>query len=186
MKRLLVLAVAAAALAALPGCSEPDGRVADMAQQMTHEQSQQNQRIAEGSKAIAQGSQQLVEQDAKARRELVGLQQDLRKDQADIGKQRDHLEEERQVIAGQRVQESRVGALCVGFAIILVCLAPLVLAGMSLIGLWKSPTREEEREVLVEELTVWLGQEEPPGSASLAAQTSRALGLPEEGPPSQP
>lgn len=50
MKRLLVLAVVAAALAALPGCAEPDGRVADMAQQVTHEQAQQNQRIAEGSR----------------------------------------------------------------------------------------------------------------------------------------
>ena len=129
MKRLLVLAVVAAALAALPGCAEHDGRVADMAQQVAHEQAQQNQRIAEGSKAIAEGSQQLVEHAAKARRELVGLQKDLRKDQADIGKQRDHLEEERQVIAGQRVQESRAGALCVGFAIILVCLAPLILGG---------------------------------------------------------
>ena len=87
MKRLLALAAAAvAALAALPGCDEPDGRVADMAQQVTHEQAQQNQRIAEGSKAVAEGSQQLVEHDAKARRELVGLQQDLRKDQAEIGK----------------------------------------------------------------------------------------------------
>lgn len=184
--RHLVLGAVGAVLAALPGCSEPDSRVADMAQQMTHEQSEQNERIAEASRAVAEGSKRLVENDAKARRELVGLQQDLRKDQAEIGVQRDHLEEERHVIAGQRVQESRAGALCVGFAIILVCLAPLVLAGMSLIGLWKSPTSEEEREVLVEELTVWLGQEVPPGSVSLAAQTSRALGLPEEGPPSQP
>src|SRR6185436_3606763 len=166
MKRLHVLVVAAA-LVALPGCAEPDGRVADMAQRVTHEQAQQNQRIAEGSKALAEGSQQLVEHDAKARRELVGLQQDLRKDQAEIGKQRDKLELERQGIAGERLQESRAGAICIGFAIILVCLAPLVLAGMSLIGLWKSPTREEEREVLVEELTVLLGQELPPGSPCL-------------------
>ena len=186
MKRLLVLAVVAAALAVLPGCNEPDGRVADMAQQMTREQGQQNQRVAEGSRAVAEGSKELVAADAQARRELVGLQQDLRKDQADIGKQRDHLEEERIVIAGQRVQESRAGALCAGFAIILVCLAPLVLAGMSLIGLWKSPTREEEREILVEELTAWLGQSAPQEPVSLPSQPSGAVGLPEEVPPIQP
>ena len=91
MKRLLVLGAVGAALAALPGCAEPDGRVADMAQQVTHEQAQQNQRIAEGSKAVAEGSQQLVEHDAKARRELVGLQQDLRKDQAEIDRYWDKL-----------------------------------------------------------------------------------------------
>ena len=180
MKRLLALAAVGAGLAALPGCDEPNGRVADMAQQVTHEQAQQNQRIAEGSRAVAEGSKQLVEADAKARRELVGLQQDLRKDQAEIGKQRDKLEQERQSIAGERVQESRAGALCVGFAIILVCLAPLVLAGMSLIGLWKSPTREEEREVLVEELIVLLGQELPPGSPCLPSHPSRPIGLPAE------
>ena len=183
MKRLLVLGAVVVALAVLPGCDEPDGRVADMAQQVTHEQAQQNQRVAEGSRAVAEGSKQLVEADAKARRELVGLQQDLRKDQAEVGKQRDKLEQERQSIAGERVQESRAGALCVGFAIVLVCLAPLVLAGLSLVGLWRSPTREEEREVLVEELTVLLGQELPPGSPSPPAQTSRAIGLPAEEPP---
>jgi hypothetical protein len=182
MKRLPVLGAVVAALAALPGCAEPDGRVADMARQVTHEQAQQNQRIAEGSKAVAEGSRQLVEHDAKARREIVGLQQDLRKDQAEIGKQRDHLERERQAIAGQRVQESRAGVLCVGVVIILVCLAPLVLAGISLIGLWRSPTREEEREVLVEELAAWLGQEAPSDSLTLPAHTSRAIGLPAEEP----
>jgi hypothetical protein len=154
-----------------------------LAEQVTHEQAEQNQRMVEGSKAVAEGSKQLVEHDAKARRELVQLQQDLRQDQMAVSEQRDQLENERKVIANQRVQESQAGALFVGLAIILACLAPLVLAGMSLLGLWKAPTQDEEREVLVEEMTSWLGQEVPPGSA-LAAQTSRSLGLPEEGPSS--
>ena len=179
MKNLRVLAVVAAVLAVLPGCNKPDGRVADMAQQVTHEQAEQNQRVAEGSKAVAEGSKQLVEHDAKARREIVQLQQDLRQDQTEVGNQRDKLEDERKLIAGQRVQESRAGALCVGFAIILVCLAPLVLAGMSLIGLWKSSTREEEREVLVEELTVWLGQDVGPDVPSLPEDSPRSLAPPE-------
>lgn len=185
MKHLLVLAVVVAALAVLPGCGSPDGRVADLAEQVTHEQAEQNQRMVEGSKAVAEGSKQLVEHDAKARRELVQLQQDLRQDQIAVSEQRDQLENERKVIAGQRVQESKTGALFVGLAIVLACLAPLVLAGMSLIGLWKSPTREEEREILVEEVANWLAQEGPPGSA-LTAQNSRSLGLPEESPSSQP
>jgi TolA-binding protein len=185
MKHLLVLAVVVVALAVLTGCGSPDGRMADLAEQVTHEQSEQNQRMVEGSKAVAEGSQQLVAHDAKARREIVQLQQDLRQDQTEVARQRDQLEEERKTIAGQRIQESKTGALFVGLAIILACLAPLVLAGMSLLGLWKSPTHDEEREVLVEELTSWLGQEVPPGSA-LVSQTSRSLGLPEESPSSQP
>ena len=181
MKPLLALAAVAAALVALPGCDKPDDRVADMAQQVTREQSEQNQRMVEGSKAIAEGSQQLVEHDAKARREIVQLQQDLRQDQTEVARQRDQLEAERKVIAGHRVQESAAGALCVGMAIILVCLAPLVLAGMSLLGLWKSPTQEEEREVLTEELTVWLGHQVDPEAQALPTGSPRSLAPPGTG-----
>jgi hypothetical protein len=181
MKHFLVLGVAAAALAALPGCSEPNGRVADMAEQMTHEQSAQNQRVAEGSRAVAEGSKQLVEHDAKARREIVQLQQDLRQDQTEVARQRDQLEGDRKAIAGQRVQESAAGGICVGFAIILVCLAPLVLAGASLLGLWRSPTPEEEGGILIDELTYCLVQEAEPEPPALPESASRSLGPPDAG-----
>ena len=181
MHRLLVLVAGVAALAALPGCSEPDGRVADMAQQMTHEQSAQNQRIAEGSKAIAEGGRQLVENDAKARKEMIELQQDLRQDQTEVARQRDQLEAERKTIAGQRVQESAAGGICVGFAIILVCLAPLVLAGASLLGLWRSPTPEEEGGILIDELTYSLAQEAEPEPPAIPESASRSLAPPDAG-----
>ena len=181
MKCLLVLVVGVAALAVLPGCNEPDGRVADMAQQVTHEQSQQNQRIAEGSRAVAEGSKQLVEADAKARRELVQLQQDLRQDQTEVGKQRDQLEAERKTIAGQRVQESAAGGICFALAVILVCLAPLFLAAASLLGLWRSPTPEEEGGILIDELTNSLVQEAEPKPPALPESASRSLGPPDAG-----
>ena len=185
MNRLLVLVViAAAALAVLPGCDKPDCRVADMAQQVTHEQAEQNHRIAEGSRAIAEGSQQLVENDAKARRELIGLQRDLQQDQSAVTRERDKLEAERKAIASERVEASKAGVFFVGLAIILVCLSPLILAGISLLGLWHSPTREEEREVLVEELAKCLGPDGPRGFYGLSSDTSRAIGLPGEGPSS--
>ena len=181
MKHLLVLAVVAAALAVLPGCNEPDGRVADMAQQVTHEQAEQNQRMVEGSKAIAEGSKQLVEHDAKARREIVQLQQDLRQDQTEVARQRDQLEGERKTIAGQRVQESAAGGICFALAIILVCLAPLVLAGASLLGLWRSPTPEEEGGILIDELTYSLAQEAEPEPPALPESASRSLTPPNAG-----
>ncbi len=183
MKRQLVLVVAAAAIVALPGCDSPDDRVSDMARQTTHEQAQQNQRIAEGSKAIAEGSKQLVEADANARRDVIELQQDLRADQAEVGKQRDKLEAERKLIAGQRVQESQAGALCVGFAIILVCLAPLVLAACSLLGLWRGPTAEEEGGILIEELTYSLVQDSALDSPALPESPPRGMVPPDAVPP---
>ncbi len=185
MNRILVLAVVVVALVALPGCSEPDGRVADMAQQVTHEQAQQNQRIAEGSRAVAEGSKQLVEADAKARGELIGLQRDLQQDQSAVAHERDKLEGERQAIAGQRVQESKAGAFFVGLAIIFVCLSPLVLAGMSLLGLWRSPTQEEEGQVLVEELATYLARDVQRSPDALPG-AGPTIGLPASDSPPQP
>jgi hypothetical protein len=182
MKRLLVLAVVVAS-GALPGCGSPDDRLSDLAQQVTHEQAQQNQRIAEGSRAIAEGSKQLVEADANARRDVIELQQDLRQDQAEVGKQRDQLEAERKAIAGQRVQESQAGALCVGFAIVLVCLAPLVLAACSLLGLWRGPTTEEEGGILIEELTYSLAQDSARDRPALPGSSVRSMVPPDAVPP---
>ena len=107
MKRLVVLGTVAAALAVIPGCGSPDGRVADMSQQVTHEQSEQNRRMVEGSKAVAEGSKQLVAHDAKARREIVQLQQDLRQDQTEVARQRDQLESERKAIAASGSRNPR-------------------------------------------------------------------------------
>jgi hypothetical protein len=182
MKRLLVLAVVVAS-AALPGCGSPDNRLSDMARQTTHEQAQQNQWIAEGSKAIAEGSKQLVEADANARRDAIELQQDLRQDQAEVGKQRDRLEADRKQIAGKRIQGSQAGALCVGFAILLVCLAPLVLAACSLLGLWHGPTPEEEGGILIEELTISLAEGSTRVCPALPESSARGMVPPDAVPP---
>jgi hypothetical protein len=157
MKHRLSLAVRPRVLltllvTSLVGCSDPDSRLGELALQVTHEQAQQNQRIAEGSKVLAQGSQQLVEADAKARRELIDLQQALRQDQSTVAQQRDALEAERKDIANHRRFESSFTAGAVILGVLLACLAPLILAGISLMGLWRDTTREEEGEVLIGEL----------------------------------
>lgn len=135
----------------LTGCSS-DHRLADFAQQVTHEQAQQNQRVADSAQAIAKGSQQLVEADAEARGELIELQHVLRNDQAQIAAQQEALDQERRVIAHERLVDSKVSSGLIAVAILLVTLAPLVLAGISLLGLWREPTRAEEEQILIEEL----------------------------------
>ena len=162
-------------LASSLGCHDPDTRLGKLASQVTHEQAEQNQRIAEGSKAIAQGSQHLVEADAQARRELIELQHSLRQDQAELGQHRDALEAERKAIASERRTESAIASGLVIFGMILACLSPLILAGISLLGLWREPTREEEGEVLVEELVQSL----------VETPASQAVALP-DAPPSPP
>jgi len=153
----LVVSVCGAALVAgLAGCRDPDPRLGQLASQVTHEQAQHNQRIAEGSRAIAAGSQQLVAADAQARRELIDLQQGLRHDQTEVARQRHALGGG---TAGNRARSpnGRGDPVQSGArGLILACLAPLVFAGLALLGLWREPTREEEGQILVEQLAqVW-------------------------------
>ena len=157
------------ALASLPGCKDPDSRLGELASQVTHEQAEQNNRVSEGSRAVAQGSQHLVEADAQARRELIELQHSLRQDQAEIGNHRDALEAERRAIASQRRTDTAIANGLVILGMILACLAPLILAGMSLWGLWRASTPEEEGQILVEELVNILAEPTDP----------YGLGLPE-------
>jgi len=161
MTRLVFSVAGTVVLAGLVGCGGGDDRLADLASQVTHEQAQQNQRLADASKAIAQGSKQLVESDADARRDVIQLQQDLRQDQAQIGHQRDALEVERKAIARERRTDSAIGSGLVILGLIVTCLAPLILAGIALLGLWGQPTQEEESHILVEELTNTFVSEQP-------------------------
>jgi len=153
MKCHLVVSVCGAALvASLAGCQDPDPRLGQLASEAMHEQGQQNQRIAEGSRAIAEGGRQLVAADAQARRELIDLQQGLRQDQTEVARQRDTLEAERKSVARERRTDSAIRSSLLLGGLILACLAPLVLAGFALVGIWREPTREEEGQILVEQL----------------------------------
>jgi len=154
-----LVAAAVIALAAGGGCTDPDERLGRMAEQVTHEQSQQNQRVSEAHSAVADGSRRLVEADAQARRDLAQLQDKLREEQAHVGEQRDALERERKTIAQERRQESLLSASVLTLGILLACFAPLILAGISLLGLYRSSTQEEVGDVLVEELVQALAED---------------------------
>lgn len=150
MKQLsIAIAVAAATIS---GCSN-ERRLADLAEQVTHEQAAQNQRMADSTHAVAKGSQELVAADAQARKELITLQHALREDQAQIGQQLTALEVERKVVAQQRFYDSAIGSSLVALGLVCAALAPLLLAAISLVGLYRSPTQEEEGQILIEELS---------------------------------
>ncbi|QDU26734.1 hypothetical protein ETAA8_18150 [Anatilimnocola aggregata] len=149
---LIVSIPIASVLILMVGCSS-DSRLGDLAQQVTHEQAAQNQRMAESTQRIAQGSQQLIDADAKARRELIQMQNGLRQDQAELAKQRDALEIARAEVAEDRLTDSQVANCIIAVGVLIAAIAPLVLAGISLVGLWREPSREEEGHVLIEELT---------------------------------
>lgn len=152
MRIPLLMSVIVGMLLLMIGCNH-DSRLGDLAERVTHDQAEQNQRIAESAKSIAQGSQQLVEADANSRRELIEMQNSLRADQAELAKQRDALEVARAEIAADRLTDSQLANGIVAVGVLIAAVAPLVLAGLALIGLWREPTREEEGHVLIEELS---------------------------------
>jgi hypothetical protein len=179
-RRTIVLRLTVAAVLAAAGCDDQGHgeRLAHMAEQSTREQSIQNQRVSQAHASLAEGSKQLVNADADARRDLAQLQDKLRHDQANVGQQRDALEAERKSIAAERMQDSRCSSSLLTFGILLACLAPLVLAGIALVALNRGATQQEVSEVLVEELAQALDQKATDASIGLSVSQAESRRLP--------
>src|SRR4051812_34754372 len=96
------------ALILISGC---DARVAQLAREAADRQAQQNTEMAQLNKEVASGSHQLVEADAKARQEIIGVHHDLQAERARLDTSLSELESERREIAGQRRTESMLVSL---------------------------------------------------------------------------
>jgi hypothetical protein len=90
------------------GC---DDRTTQIAREAADRQAQQNNAMSELTKEIATGSHELVEADAQARQEIVGVHRDLQAERTRLDTGWNALETERQRIAGQRRIESMLGSL---------------------------------------------------------------------------
>ena len=149
-RRTFVLPLALLAAVVAAGCDSE--RLARMAEQSTKEQSAQNQRVSQAHGSLTEGSRQLVEADAQARRELVKLQDKVRDDQALVNEQRDALDAERKAMAAERRNDTLCSSSLVTFGILLACLAPLILAGIALATLNRGSSQQEVSDVLCQEL----------------------------------
>jgi len=167
---LLTSMLAVTALAML-GCSQDD-RLARMAKDATERQAEQNREMARLNQEVPQNNQRLIEADAESRREAIQLQRDLierdaggrerldalqretqaavSQERSSVDRQREALEQERQQIAAQRNRDPIVAAALTGLAIVLACLAPIVLA----IYLLRSAHRHEATDAELAELLV--------------------------------
>ena len=155
--RGMIVWAVAALCAVSSGCDGENEQLAAMAQQSTYQQAQQNAAMAENSRVVAEGSKALIEAEKQSRQEMISLQQDLRGDQAELGRQRDALERERRLQAATERRESLLAPALVTFGLLLACVAPLIVAGFSLVGLYIEPTREEGEALLTE---LWLELQE--------------------------
>jgi hypothetical protein len=85
------------------GCDE---RAAQIAREAADRQAQQNAAMVELNKEVAGGTRRLVEADAQARKEIVGVHRDLQAERSQLNTGWNALEEERRQIASQRRTES--------------------------------------------------------------------------------
>ncbi len=161
--RGMIVWVVAVLCGASGGCDDENERLAAMAQQSTYQQAQQNAAMAENARVVAEGSKALVEAETQSRQEMILLQRDLRGDQAELGRQRDALERDRRQQALSERRESLLAPALVTVALLLACVAPLIVAGFSLLGLYIEPTREEGEALLTE---LWLKLQEPANTSA--------------------
>jgi hypothetical protein len=87
----------------LSGCDEQSARTA---REAANRQAQQNTAMADLNKEVAGGTRQLIESDAHARLEMIGVHRDLQDERRRLDTNWKSLEQERQNIASRRQTES--------------------------------------------------------------------------------
>ena len=128
-------------MALITGCKEDD---------------QLQRSLQRQAEQIVGASRQLVEADAKARGELIELQQNLQEgvqtERQSLDRQHEEMEAERQIIARQRHRDPLIAAAIVNTGVLLACIAPLLLAFWVLRSSWGQESAGVD-ELLIHELT---------------------------------
>ena len=143
-------------IAIATGCDEEKARIA---REAADRQAQQNTAMAELNQEVAGGTRRLVEADAEARKEIVGVHRDLQAERTRLDSGWTNLALERRQIAAQRRTESMlvpaiklVGGLALASLLLGFCWYALVAARRS------DGTDGELNELLIREML----QDQPP------------------------
>ena len=124
-KMAMVLAVVVLVIA---GCRDDENkRLADQAERNLERQSAQELRNMEVHREVAEGTKRLVEADASAREEVIGLHRDVQAERFEIGKQRDQIETERREIAATRNRDPLVAESIKSFGMMIAISVVLVI-----------------------------------------------------------
>jgi len=135
------------------GCENEDQRLAKLASEAAERQARQSEQMAEAHANLTEGARQLVESAGRSQESLATIQHGLEKQQAEIGRQRDLLEKDRQVIAWQRHTDPIIASAIAQAAVLLACVLPLVLCWFLLGRPATTDTDSLLTEILVEEIT---------------------------------
>jgi hypothetical protein len=123
-------------LALLTGCDDggtptappSDERLLQLSQQSLERQAEQSSQIARQSQAVIEASSELVEADAQARQELIGVHHDLQTERQGLDSQRADLVAEQRLIAEQRYRDPLIARTLETLGWIAVALLPLWVA----------------------------------------------------------
>lgn len=122
-------------------------------EELARKQAAQQESLTKQSKELTEASRQLVESDAKARKELVDMQSNVQAQiegqRQVVQQQRDSLEGERREIAHQRHRDPLIAAALVQAATLIVAALPIV----ALVLLIRA-ARQEPSDVSVAELII--------------------------------
>jgi hypothetical protein len=155
MKRILP----ALLISLIVGCGSNDEQLVKMANDHEGRQAEQNVRMADLQKQVAEGSKRLIEADAESRAKFLALEDNLRGDRAAIGQQRDALEADRREIAAQRNRDPIVAAAIIQVGLYIACLLPLVLAGYLVYAM--RHTASQDDAIVAEFLVTDIAAEHP-------------------------
>ncbi len=138
------------ALTAL-GCDK-NKRLAEQAERHAARQAEQNVRMAEAQREVAEGSRRLVEADAEARKEMVALQREVQTERVDMGRQRDLLESDRRQIAEQRYTDPIIADAITQVGLLLACVLPLLVCWQLLRGPTEPADESAVAELLLQDM----------------------------------
>lgn len=135
------------------GCETADQRLAKLATDSAERQARQSEQMAHAHANLTEGARQLIESAGRSQESLVTVQQGLEEQQAEIGRQRDLLEKDRQVIAAQRRTDPIVAGAIGQAALLITCVLPLFLCWLVLRRPAATDTDALVAQILIEEIT---------------------------------
>ena len=168
MKALLVissLTILACLAVVVAGCSD-SAEVARVATEAADRQAKQNEEMARVTGQVAEGSRKLVEADAAARKEIVGVHRDLQAERKTLGEQWNALEGERQSIAQDRRTESMLVPVAQAIGGLLLAVVVIGFCWSLLFGLRKTDGSDSDiNELLLQEFAAEQPRLLPAGGA---------------------
>jgi len=151
-RKYLEFGSTAVLLSLLVGCDSADDRLVRLATESTNRQAAQSQEMLRLQQQVAEGTKQLVANDSAARREWIEVKRALQTDLAEVGKQRDALEAERQALDASRRRDPVIAAAIEMLGLVLACLTPLLAALYALRQQASGPGDSKVTSILLHEV----------------------------------